>query len=105
MQAVQVVQSVRTPKRVVARSIAPGTVFLSDNATELNIAGAFPGGAFELPAAVSASGVIFVLAPNQKLSAVSVGVAAGALLSVSVSDIPLPAIRGATGIPGPDGQE
>lgn len=103
-QAAQVVPTVRTPKRVVARTLA-GVVFLSDSAGELNSGGPIPGGSFEMPAALTASGVIFVLAPNQKLSAVSTGVVGGAGLAMSVSEIPLPAIRGPTGIPGPDGQE
>ena len=102
--AVSVVPMVRTPKRVAARAVA-GVVFLSDAAEELNIGGAIPGGSFEMPSALTASGVIFVLAPNQKLSAVSTGVVGGAGLGVSISEIPLPAIRGPTGIPGADGQE
>lgn len=113
-EAIQIVPGGAIPKRVVIESRLPGgqaavsSIFISGAATELNLPSAVPGGAFELlrpTATTNPSRVVLLTAPQQPLYAIQRPAAGPANISVSYSNLHLPALRGPTGIPGPDGEE
>lgn len=113
-EAVQVVPGGGIPKRVVIESRLPAgpavasSIFVSGSPGELNLPAAVPGGAFELlrPTPTSdPSRIVLITAPQQPLYAIQRPAAGPANISVSYSNLHLPALRGPTGIPGPDGEE
>ncbi|KKN61366.1 hypothetical protein LCGC14_0522980 [marine sediment metagenome] len=112
VEAIQIVPGGGIPKRVVIESRPPplpapaSSIFISDSAEELNIPSPVPGGSFELLRSGSRPPrVIFITAPQQPLYAIHRPAMGPANISVSVSNLHLAALRGPTGIPGPDGEE
>jgi hypothetical protein len=103
--AIRIVPASNLPQRVVIDNPIAGTqIFIASMAAELGIVQAIPGDAFTITApAPNGIAATFILAPEQALHAAQT--AAGSLLGVHASKLDLPALRGPTGIPGPDGEE
>lgn len=113
-EAIQIAPGGAIPKRVVIESRLPAnpaaasSIFVSGTAGELNLPSAVPGVAFELrrpTLTTNPSRIVLITAPQQPLYAIQRPAAGPANISVSYSNLHLPALRGPTGIPGPDGEE
>jgi hypothetical protein len=99
-QVPRVVQTGLRPRRVLIESYDATSLFISASAAELSGASAIPGEAFEF----SNEGVAFIVPPQQALYAARTPPSSG-VISVSVGEVDYTALRGPTGIPGPDSEE